>query len=82
MGHVASPRELEVAREARKQLALYVASRDLVELGAHQRGVNPALDRAIDLMPGLDGLVQQAPAESTTRAEACACLAQLLEGGA
>jgi len=70
MGHVATPAEQDLAREAKRQLALYEASRDLIELGAHQRGANPTLDRAVDLKPALDRHVQQSPAEASSRMEA------------
>lgn len=63
--------EAAMAGDVKRQLALYAASRDLIELGAHQRGVNPALDRAIDLKPVFDRALQQAPTEASTRAEAC-----------
>jgi len=70
MGHVATPAEQELAREAKRQLALYEASRDLIELGAHQRGANPALDRAVDLKPALDRHVQQSPTDASSRKDA------------
>jgi flagellum-specific ATP synthase len=70
MHHVATVEESELAREARRELAMYEASRDLIELGAHQRGVNPMLDRAVDLKPALDRLLQQKPTEVSTRDEA------------
>lgn len=70
MGRVASEPQLAAAREARRQLAVYEASRDLIELGAHQAGTNPELDRAIALKPALDGLLKQDSTESTSHDEA------------
>jgi flagellum-specific ATP synthase len=60
---------------------VYEASRDLIELGAHQRGANPALDRAVDLRPALERVLQQPPTEATSREDAYRSLAQALEGG-
>ena len=71
MGQVASAEELAAAKEVRKHLATYEASRDLVELGAHQAGANPSLDRAVELRPRLDAHLQQAPSQWTPRADAC-----------
>jgi flagellum-specific ATP synthase len=70
MSHVASDVEQASARDVKKQMAVYAASRDLIELGAHQRGVNAALDAAIDAKAPLDRVLQQTPREFTARAEA------------
>lgn len=78
MHQVASEDESALATAAKRHLAIHEASRDLIELGAHQRGANPALDRAVDLKPALDRLMQQTPRESTPRAEACRQMASAL----
>ncbi len=70
MSHVASDAEQATARDVKKQMAVYAASRDLIELGAHQRGVNAVLDAAIDTKVPLDKVLQQTPREFTGRAEA------------
>jgi flagellum-specific ATP synthase len=70
MSHLASPDEEQIARDARRHLAIFEASRDLVELGAHQRGVNHQLDQAVDIKPGLDSVLTQKPGQAFTRAEA------------
>ncbi len=67
MSHLATEDEQAVARDTRRLLAVYEASRDLVELGAHQRGVNPALDQAIDAKPLLDQILCQRPGEPNSR---------------
>jgi flagellum-specific ATP synthase len=76
MSHVAATKDQELAREARRLLAVYEGSRDLIELGAHQRGANPALDLAIDLKPALDKLLVQTPEISSRRSEALRLLQQ------
>lgn len=78
MSHVATAAEQAAARDARRMLATYAASRDLVELGAHQPGVNAELDSAVRLKPSLDRHLQQAPGERSARAEACLTLARLV----
>lgn len=81
MDAVVNTGQLALAREARRQLALYEGSRDLIELGAHQRGANPALDRVIDRRPALEELLRQAPTETTPTAEAWQRLASAVQGG-
>lgn len=82
MDAVASSDELALAREARRHLALYEASRDLIELGAHQKGANPALDRVIEQRPHLEAVLQQPPSEATPREAAYRRLAAALQGAA
>jgi flagellum-specific ATP synthase len=81
MSHLASNDEQDTARETKALLAVYEGSRDLVELGAHQRGANPALDMAIDSKPGLDAVLIQRPEESVRRDEAYRQLRRALEHG-
>lgn len=70
MGQLATTDELELVRDVRRQIATYEGSRDLIELGAHQRGVNPLLDAAVDRKPMLDGVLTQTPREAAGRVQA------------
>jgi flagellum-specific ATP synthase len=70
MSSVANDAEQATARDVKKQMAVYSASRDLIELGAHQRGVNAALDAAIDAKVPIDRILQQTPKEFSPRVEA------------
>ncbi len=81
MSQVATEAEQKTAREARGVLAVFEGSRDLVELGAHQRGINAALDRAVDLKPLLDEVLMQGPREVSSRAETYARLDRILMQG-
>lgn len=72
--------EARVAAEVKHCLALYEASRDLIELGAHNSGVNPALDRAVRLKAGFDRVLQQPPAQTASRADACRAFSAALDG--
>jgi len=82
MDAVASEDERLLAREARRQLAIYESSRDLIELGAHQRGANPELDRVVETRPALERVLQQPPIEATPRMDAYRRLAHALQGEA
>lgn len=81
MNHVAGEPELAIARDAKKQMAVYAASRDLIELGAHQRGVNLALDAAIDVKAPLDRVLQQTPKQFSSRADGVRQFADALKPG-
>lgn len=78
MGQLASSDELELVRDIRRQIATYEGSRDLIELGAHQRGVNPLLDAAVDRKPMLDAVLSQAPREGAGRAQSIQMLRKVL----
>ena len=82
MGQLATTDELEIAREIRRQIATYEGSRDLIELGAHQRGVNTLLDAAVDKKPRLDAVLSQTPREGAARAQAIQMLRGVLAGAA
>lgn len=75
IGQIAGKDENALVAEVRRQLASYEASRDLIELGAHQRGANPALDRAVELKPAIDKVLRQAADEASSRADALARMA-------
>lgn len=78
MSHLANPEEEKISRETKKLLATYEASRDLVELGAHQRGVNPLLDEAVDIKPNLDAVLMQTPEQRIRRSDAYQQLQRIL----
>lgn len=67
IGHLADEGELAVTREVKRQLSAFESSRDMIELGAHQRGLNPALDNAIDNKPRIDQVLCQRPEQSFKR---------------
>ena len=76
---LAKPEELALAAQVRRTLALYEGSRDMIELGAHQPGVNAALDRAIEAHPRLNDVLAQHAGTAISRAEALAQLSHVLE---
>ena len=43
----------------RKLLSLYRENKDLIDVGMYQTGSNPKLDIAIQLMPQINGFLQQ-----------------------
>src|SRR5206468_4764052 len=70
MPMVCTQEHLEKTHILRKLLAAYLASEDLVRIGAYQKGADATLDHAIALLPDLSRFLQQdaqdaAPFEDT-----------------
>ena len=62
MPNVASEPHLAKAKELRLMMATYAHSEDLIRIGAYQSGADPTLDKAIQILPALNDLLQQHPA--------------------
>jgi flagellum-specific ATP synthase len=56
---IAAPDVLEGAQRLRGLLAAYRDKRDLIAIGAYERGSDPVTDRAIDLKDAIDGFLRQ-----------------------
>ncbi|MCM8746456.1 FliI/YscN family ATPase [Thermomicrobium sp. CFH 73360] len=80
MPNLVSERHRALAAEVRELLAAYESARDLVDIGAYVSGTNPAVDRALALLPELRRFLQQRPEECTTFEETLAWLEKLLTG--
>lgn len=74
MSAVTDERHQRLAGEVREALAAYDSARDLIEIGAYVAGTNPAVDRAIALMPRIQQFLRQAPDEPSTLDETLARL--------
>lgn len=59
MPNVASEPHLAKAKELRLLMAAYAHAEDLIRIGAYQSGTDPALDKAIQILPQLNALLQQ-----------------------
>jgi flagellum-specific ATP synthase len=69
--------QLTKIQRLRKLLAAYSASEDLIRVGAYQKGADPVLDKAIEVVPALNAFLQQDRAEKCTFEEARARLLAL-----
>ncbi|NML42926.1 FliI/YscN family ATPase [Ramlibacter sp. G-1-2-2] len=76
---LADAAERALAASAVQRLALLERHRQMVEIGAYQRGGNPALDEALEREPGLRAWQQQAEG-GVPRAEALSGLRAALAG--
>jgi flagellum-specific ATP synthase len=59
MTQVSIPEHIKIATEVRRLLAAYARSEDLIRVGAYQRGADPVLDKALDLLPAINAILQQ-----------------------
>ena len=59
MHEIASPAQMQIARQFRQTLATYQQNRDLIAVGAYQRGSDPRVDNAVTLWPRLQKFLQQ-----------------------
>jgi len=66
MPAVCSREHLEKCAELRALLAAYQSSEDLVRIGAYQKGGDPVLDRALEVLPQLRAFLQQKPADAVS----------------
>ena len=70
--------ENALSRRARALLALYSDVADIVRLGAHRPGADPAVDEAIRLAPRIEALLRQSRDEATGIEPTFAALAEIL----
>ncbi|MDE0891225.1 MAG: FliI/YscN family ATPase [Planctomycetota bacterium] len=70
---------LEAASRLRAIIATWTEGRDLVEIGAYSPGSNPALDKAIEIIPLLEKLTAQGREEHTSTSD-CLEVMRLLSG--
>src|SRR5215213_10294150 len=62
---VVAPREIQDgATRLRSMLAAYRDKKDLIAIGAYERGSDPVTDTAIDLKDSIDGFLKQRPDEA------------------
>jgi flagellum-specific ATP synthase len=59
MHEIASPGQIQAARLFRQTLATYQHHRDLIAIGAYQKGSDPRVDNAITLWPRMQWFMQQ-----------------------
>jgi flagellum-specific ATP synthase len=60
-GEIMTPDVREGATRLRSLLAAYRDKKDLIAIGAYERGSDPMTDKAIDLKDAIDGFLKQRP---------------------
>ena len=61
MPSVAGEEHMAKAKALRMLMAAHAHSEDLIRIGAYQKGSDPVLDKAIEVLPGLNAFLQQQP---------------------
>jgi len=74
---VCSAEHLDKVHRLRLLLATYMASEDLIRIGAYQKGNDPALDQAVALMPELQMFLQQRSDEIAPMSETFSAILQM-----
>jgi len=59
MHEIATAEQTQLARQFRQTLATFQQHRDLIAIGAYQRGSDPRVDNAVTLWPGMQRFLQQ-----------------------
>ncbi|WP_105190521.1 flagellar protein export ATPase FliI [Pseudoalteromonas sp. T1lg48] len=59
MPQVVSQQHMQQARLMKQVLAMYSENKDMITLGAYQKGTDPMLDQAIDMMPMINQFLRQ-----------------------
>jgi flagellum-specific ATP synthase len=78
VGEVTTPQARAAATELRGLMAAYHDKRDLIAIGAYERGTDPQTDRAIDLKAPIDGFLKQTVEERSDAPGADADVAALV----
>ena len=78
MNDIVEPEQLRAARRFKQIYSTYEQHRDLITVGAYQRGSDPRVDEAIEYHGRLESFLQQDMREAVTLGESQQQLAQLL----
>ena len=78
MSEIVDDEHRELARRFKSHYADYESNRDLITVGAYQRGSDPRIDRAIDLHPRLEEFLRQDMQEQVSWSESIEALRQVL----
>ena len=78
MHDIVEPSHVEAARRFRQSLSTYQHNRDLIAIGAYQRGSDPRVDAAIAMWPNMQRFLQQNMRERFDFASSIAGLAAML----
>jgi len=61
MPNITSEEHIQKAKALRLLMASYERSEDLIRIGAYQKGADPMLDRAVEILPQLNAFLHQRP---------------------
>jgi flagellum-specific ATP synthase len=78
-GDVTEPDVRQAAASLRELLALHREKEDLIAIGAYAAGSDPRIDRAIELLPSIEGFLKQSVDEPTPSEETDRLILELAE---
>ncbi|MEI5638196.1 MULTISPECIES: flagellar protein export ATPase FliI [unclassified Pseudoalteromonas] len=78
MPQVVSEAHLQQARVLKQVYSMYQQNKDMITLGAYQKGSDQMLDQAIDMMPAVNSFLQQGMKEVISYDDCLQSLAKLL----
>ncbi len=81
MPQVVSEAHMQQARVLKQVYSMYQQNKDMITLGAYQKGTDPMLDQAINMMPRVNQFLQQGMKDVISYDEGLQGLAQLLGQG-
>ncbi|WP_440055646.1 flagellar protein export ATPase FliI [Pseudoalteromonas sp. T1lg65] len=81
MPQVVSESHMQQARVLKQVYSMYQQNKDMITLGAYQKGTDPMLDQAINMMPTVNAFLQQGMKDVLNYDECLQNLAQLLGQG-
>jgi flagellum-specific ATP synthase len=61
MPNLVNEQHLSKTKALRLLLSAYARSEDLIRIGAYQKGTDPVLDKAVEVLPSLNDFLQQTP---------------------
>src|SRR3954471_23648973 len=70
VGEIVSPEVRAAGNDVRKLMATYKEKRDLIAIGAYQRGTDPRTDAEIDAQPLIDSFLRQGVTEPSSAEDA------------
>jgi flagellum-specific ATP synthase len=77
MSQISTPEHNKIATEVRRLLSAYARSEDLIRVGAYQRGADTVLDKALDVLPAINAVLQQKKTDLSTVEQTLAALKAL-----
>lgn len=80
MSAIASKEHKIAAQKMRTLMAMYEEQKDVIELGMYQPGTNPKLDIAIEMMPKINGFLQQPVTDSVNMQNTIDTLIEMMSG--
>jgi flagellum-specific ATP synthase len=63
---ICDPEHMQAAGKVRELMATYQDAKDLIDVGAYERGANPKIDLAIEMMPEINGFLKQSVKDIVT----------------